>query len=70
MTKPPEKNAEARFEALLAQVLTTDEEARQHVALKNARGSARHEAVVAKAAFEKGRERPRKTRKPEPRRQD
>jgi hypothetical protein len=70
MAKPPEKDAEARFEALLAQVLTTDEEARQHAALKSAHGSARQEAVFAKAAFEKNRERPRKSRKPEPKGQD
>lgn len=67
--KPPKEDAKARFEALLEQVLTTEEEARQHAALKNARGSARQEAVTAKATFEKNRERSPKARKREPKRQ-
>jgi hypothetical protein len=69
MTKPSKEDAKARFEALLSQVLTTDEEARQHAALKNARGSARQEAVTAKATFEKNRERSPKARKRKPKRQ-
>ncbi|WP_112663882.1 hypothetical protein [Microvirga flavescens] len=70
MTKPSKEDPQARFETLLAQVLTSDEEARQHAALKNARGSARCEAVDAKATFEKNRERPLKARKRESKRQD
>jgi hypothetical protein len=70
MAAPSGEDAKARFEALLAQVLTTAEDAREHAAVKEARGSARQHAGVAKSAFEKNRERPRKGRKPEPKRQD
>jgi hypothetical protein len=55
--KPDEK---ARFEAMLAQVLTTDEEARGHRAEKNTRGAARFRAVDAKRRFEANR--PRRSR--------
>jgi hypothetical protein len=64
MAGMPKEDPKARFEALLAQVLTTDEEARQHAAVKMARGSARRQAVIAKATFETNRERPQKARRP------
>jgi hypothetical protein len=51
------------FEALLAQVLITDEKAQTHQASKTARGSARKDAVSAKANFERNRERPPKQRR-------
>lgn len=70
MTKPENEDPQARFEALLAQVLTTDERAREHEALKNVRGTARHQAVAAKESFARNRERPLKTRRREVRRQD
>ena len=60
---------QASFEVLLAQVLTTDEKAQEHEALKKARGSARRQAVAAKASFERNRDRPAKPRKRRPRRQ-
>ncbi len=69
MTKLSKEDAKARFEALLEQVLTTDEKARQHAALKNARGLARQEAVTAKTTFEENRERSPKARRREPKRQ-
>jgi len=55
-----EEDEKAKFETLLAQVLTTDEDARQHRAMKNARGLARQDAATAKAMYETHRERPRK----------
>jgi len=69
MAGSAEEDEKARFEALLSQVLTTDEEARQHAALKNAHGSARQHAIAAKATFETNRERSPKARRRESKRQ-
>jgi hypothetical protein len=55
---------EARFEAMLRQVLTTDEEARERRSAKDRRTVARYRAVDAKARSE--RERGPRSRRPEP----
>ena len=69
MTGQSDNDLQASFEVLLAQVLTTDEKAQEHEALKKALGSARRQAVAAKASFERNRDRPAKPRKRRPRRQ-
>jgi hypothetical protein len=51
---------QARFEALLSQGLTTDQEARVHRAAKALREASLSRALGAKAAFERNRERQRK----------
>jgi hypothetical protein len=68
MTKP-EEDEQARFEALLAQVLGDDEKALAHRVAKEHRSSARLDAVGAKASFELNRNRPTKPRRRQPRRQ-
>jgi hypothetical protein len=64
----PADTAEARFEAMLSQVLTTDEEAREHEAAKGTRTTARQRAAGAKATSQRNRERALKSRKREPKR--
>lgn len=59
----PDEDEQARFEALLAQVLGDDEKALAHRAAKDQRGSARLDAVGAKASFERNRESPAKQRR-------
>ena len=57
MSRTEEPDEKARFEAMLAQVLTTDEQARGHRAGKTTRGAARSRAVDAKRRFEANRQR-------------
>jgi hypothetical protein len=66
MTDRPLDEKQARFEAMLSQVLTTDEVARGHRAAKALRGQARQWAVGARAAFERNRDRQPKQRGPQP----
>jgi len=63
---PPPSDGEARFEAMLREVLTTDEEARERRSAKDQRTVARHLAVGAKTRFEQSRGRPPKSRRREP----
>lgn len=65
----PKETQPARFEAMLSQVLTTDEEARGHQAAKGSRSEDRQRAVSAKATFEYNRQRPPKQRKRQPKRE-
>ena len=64
------EDEQARFEALLAQALGDDDKALAHRAAKDLRGEARHDAVGAKASFERQRDRPAKPRRRRPRRQE
>jgi hypothetical protein len=70
MTRPSEATGaqpaddKARFEAMLRQVLTTEEEARQRRTAKDRRTVARDRAVDAKARSE--RERRPRSRRPGP----
>jgi hypothetical protein len=56
--------AQARFESMLAQVLTTDEEVLEHQAAKGTRMAARRHARKARATFERNRAKPLKPRRP------
>ncbi|HZH53708.1 MAG TPA: hypothetical protein VEZ16_17720 [Microvirga sp.] len=61
--KPSDEASDAaRFEAMLREVLTTDEEAREHRSAKDLRTVARQRAVGAKAQFANSRERGPKSR--------
>ncbi|MBQ0824028.1 hypothetical protein KBI52_27920 [Microvirga sp. HBU67558] len=64
------EDEQARFEALLAQALGDDDKILAHRATKNVRSEARHDAVRAKASFERQRDRPAKPRRRRPRRQE
>lgn len=61
-------DTQARFEAMLSQVLTTDEEAQGHRAAKGLRGKARQRADRAKATFEGNRDKLPKQEKRQPKR--
>lgn len=64
MTQPADDAA--RFEAMLREVLTTEEEALQHRSAKDLRTVARYRAVGAKERFERSRARGPKSRRPGP----
>jgi hypothetical protein len=68
MTQTPDApgDREARFEAMLREVLTTEEEALQRRSAKDLRTVARYRAVGAKERFERSREQGRAARKPRP----
>ncbi len=57
MTTQSPEDAQARFEAMLMQVLTTDERSREHRTAKDRHGVARQKAKVAKARFVQNRDR-------------
>ncbi len=68
MTQAPDApgDREARFEAMLREVLTTEEEALQRRSAKDQRTVARYRAVGAKERFERSRARGPKSRRPGP----
>jgi hypothetical protein len=65
-----EAEFEAEFEAMLRQVLTTDEEAREHQSAKDLRTVARHLAVGARARCEWSRLRAQRSRRRRPGKND
>ena len=61
---PQPSDGKARFEAMLRQVLTTDEAAQEHRSAKDQGTVARHAAAGARA--KRSRERPARSRRPGP----